>query len=72
MSLTEALCIAMWAPNSYTKRKCGGNSKSHGGALVVRRILELALQNGASEWQSQVNFTNVLLNGRLIYHKLNL
>ena len=44
--IDEALCIAMWAPNSYTKENVV-EIQSHGGALVVRRILELALQNGA-------------------------
>ena len=48
----------MWAPNSYTKENVV-EIQSHGGALVVRRILELALQNGA-RMQSQVNLQNVL------------
>lgn len=48
----------MWAPNSYTKENVV-EIQSHGGALVVRRILELALQM-VLEWQSQVNLQNVL------------
>ena len=63
--IDEALCIAMWAPNSYTKENVV-EIQSHGGALVVRRILELDCKM-ALEWQSQVNLQNVLfLIGRWI------
>lgn len=44
--IDEALCIAMWAPNSYTKENVV-EIQSHGGSLVVHRILELALSHGA-------------------------
>ena len=36
----------MWAPNSYTKENVV-EIQSHGGSLVVHRILELALSHGA-------------------------
>lgn len=69
--IDEALCIAMWAPNSYTRENVV-EIQSHGGALVVRRILELALQNGARMAEPGEFTKRAFLNGRLVYHKLNL
>ena len=62
--IDEALCIAMWAPNSYTKENVV-EIQSHGGALVVRRILELALQNGARMAEPGEFTKRAFLNGRL-------
>lgn len=62
--IDEALCIAMWAPNSYTKENVV-EIQSHGGALVVRRILELALQNGARMAEPGEFTKRAFLNGRI-------
>ena len=69
--IDEALCIAMWAPNSYTKENVV-EIQSHGGALVVRRILELALQNGARMAEPGEFTKRAFLMVDWIYHKLNL
>ena len=62
--IDEALCIPMWAPNSYTKENVV-EIQSHGGTLVVRRILELALTNGARMAEPGEFTKRAFLNGRL-------
>ncbi len=62
--IDEALCIPMWAPNSYTKENVV-EIQSHGGALVVRRILELALKHGARMAEPGEFTKRAFLNGRL-------
>ncbi len=62
--IDEALCIPMWAPNSYTKENVV-EIQSHGGALVVRRILELALKHGARLAEPGEFTKRAFLNGRL-------
>lgn len=62
--IDESLCIPMWAPNSYTKEDVV-EIQSHGGALIVRRILELALKNGARLAEPGEFTKRAFLNGRL-------
>lgn len=62
--IDEALCIAMWAPNSYTKENVV-EIQSHGGSLVVHRILELALSHGARMAEPGEFTKRAFLNGRL-------
>lgn len=62
--IDEALCIAMWAPNSYTKENVV-EIQSHGGSLVVHRILELAINHGARLAQPGEFTKRAFLNGRL-------
>lgn len=62
--LDEALCLVMWAPNSYTKENVV-ELQSHGGSLIMRRILELALQNGARLAEPGEFTKRAFLNGRL-------
>lgn len=62
--IDEALCLAMWEPNSYTKENVV-ELQSHGGSLVVRRILELALQNGARLAEPGEFTKRAFLNGRM-------
>ncbi|HIX82981.1 MAG TPA: tRNA uridine-5-carboxymethylaminomethyl(34) synthesis GTPase MnmE [Candidatus Megamonas gallistercoris] len=62
--IDEALCIAMWAPNSYTKENVV-EIQSHGGSLVVHRILELAINHGARMAQPGEFTKRAFLNGRL-------
>lgn len=62
--MDEALCLAMWAPNSYTRENVV-EIQSHGGSFVVHRILELALNNGARMAQPGEFTKRAFLNGRL-------
>ena len=62
--IDEALLIPMWAPNSYTKEHVV-EIQSHGGSLVVRRILELALKNGARLAEPGEFTKRAFLNGRI-------
>lgn len=62
--IDEALCLAMWAPNSYTRENVV-EIQSHGGSFVVHRILELALNNGARMAQPGEFTKRAFLNGRL-------
>lgn len=62
--IDEALCIPMWAPNSYTREDVV-EIQSHGGSLVVRRILELALKYGARLAEPGEFTKRAFLNGRL-------
>lgn len=62
--IDEALCIAMWKPNSYTKENVV-EIQSHGGSFVVHRILELALNNGARMAEPGEFTKRAFLNGRL-------
>lgn len=62
--IDEALCIPMWAPNSYTKENVV-EIQSHGGSLIVRRILELALHYGARMAEPGEFTKRAFLNGRL-------
>ena len=62
--IDEALCIAMWAPNSYTKENVV-EIQSHGGSLVVHRILELAINHGARMAQPGEFTKRAFFNGRL-------
>ncbi len=62
--IDEVLVSFFKAPNSYTKENLCEIS-SHGGAYVVRRILELCLENGA-ELAEPGEFTKrAFLNGRI-------
>ena len=54
----------MWAPNSYTKENVV-EIQSHGGSLVVHRILELAINHGARMAQPGEFTKRAFLNGRL-------
>ncbi len=62
--IDEALCIAMWAPNSYTRENVI-EIQSHGGSLVIRRILELSLANGARLAEPGEFTKRAFLNGRI-------
>lgn len=62
--IDEALCLPMWAPHSYTKENVV-EIQSHGGTLIVRRILELTLTYGARLAQPGEFTKRAFLNGRL-------
>ena len=62
--IDEALCVPMWAPNSYTKENVV-EIQSHGGTLIVRKILELALAFGARMAEPGEFTKRAFLNGRL-------
>lgn len=60
----EVIVLLMKAPNSYTKEDVI-EIDAHGGSLVVRKILELLLKNGA-KLASPGEFTKrAFLNGRI-------
>ena len=60
----EVLVSYFKAPNSYTKEDvCEINS--HGGTVVVKRILELCLENGANLAEAGEFTKRAFLNGRI-------
>ena len=62
--IDEVLVSYFKAPNSYTKEDvCEINS--HGGTVVVKRILELCLENGANLAEAGEFTKRAFLNGRI-------
>ena len=62
--IDEVLVSKMMAPNTYTKEDIV-EINCHGGTLVVKRILELLLRNGASLAEPGEFTKRAFLNGRM-------
>lgn len=62
--IDEALCLPMWAPRSYTVEDVV-EIQSHGGIVVVQKILNLALGHGARLAEPGEFTKRAFLNGRL-------
>lgn len=63
-TLDEALAVFMRGPRSYTAEDVGEIS-CHGGPLVVRRALELAIRHGARPAEAGEFTMRAFLNGRI-------
>ncbi len=62
--LDEALALTMWGPHSFTGEDVV-ELQCHGGSVVLRRILELVLANGARLAEPGEFSKRAFLNGRL-------
>jgi tRNA modification GTPase len=64
MAVDEVLLVLMRAPNTYTREDIL-EIQCHGGALVLQRILELVLKQGAELAQAGEFTKRAFLNGRI-------
>ncbi len=62
--LDECLAVLMRAPNSYTREDVA-EIQVHGGAQVLRRILELCIEHGARMAEAGEFTRRAFLNGRI-------
>lgn len=62
--LDEALCVVMRAPHSYTREDVV-EFHLHGGPLVLRKVLDLCLQEGARMAKPGEFTERAFLNGRI-------
>lgn len=62
--IDEVLVLALRAPNTYTKEDTI-EIDCHGGALVLRRVLEAAIKNGARAAGPGEFTKRAFLNGRI-------
>ena len=62
--IDEVMVLLMRAPNSYT-REDTVEIDCHGGTLVMRRILEVVLKNGARPAEPGEFTKRAFLNGRI-------